>query len=490
MKAKQLRLSLLLLCLYQLLFWFRPSEPYLADVLQEAAGISNNVTFSRIYPWSTYSLLPAAVIIGLATEVLSVTVLLFLASLCSAVAALLVVLQCTLGANDGIWLMYMSEVFWALGFTSSFLVSAVVYHWPSRQYRVAITSTRSTALLSTVASSLVGYMLRYQQRSTIYISFASVATAAIVSICLVSLLPSAHGTVSMSLCQWRCKQSSSAQDGTAVKYELREKEQPGQRWKQFRQSFSYLSWRTGLWAGLYAGTLWVHALALTYWPTLFNVIAPGGVSMDNGLISALCSAVAAGTTLVLPSGFLSVSFSIQLLLFGIAFSLSGLCLWLMQSSSDITTAGCLLGVYHAISEGVLATLRILLGKSVTYLLRRTRYGDVLQDPLLHNSCLEEQRSDEEDPEALSSDGSSNMKESKAGAGMALGLATAIAYGAGDALQKGLSSGGGSEAERRVFRGYAFVLWVVAALALLCMLAAVVRNCHRCRRTEKRGEQTF
>jgi hypothetical protein len=143
------------LAAFQFWHWFRPSEPFLVDILNADLHVPEAVVYHDIYPWSTYALLPATLLSAALFEVFGFGSALLLAALGDVVTVFLVILS--RGQLGPLW---ASQVTFALSFAAVFSVVATLFALlPPDLYQKASSYSRAASLVGTIASSLVGQAL-------------------------------------------------------------------------------------------------------------------------------------------------------------------------------------------------------------------------------------------------------------------------------------------------------------------------------------------
>eukprot|EP00211_Chloroparvula_japonica_P015096 CAMPEP_0119119420 /NCGR_PEP_ID=MMETSP1310-20130426/922_1 /TAXON_ID=464262 /ORGANISM="Genus nov. species nov., Strain RCC2339" /LENGTH=228 /DNA_ID=CAMNT_0007108859 /DNA_START=161 /DNA_END=843 /DNA_ORIENTATION=+ len=148
---------LLLFCSYGFLMYFKPASPYLVDFLNEEKGFSTEQIYEDIFPVWTYGQLFFMLLFGVAVEfvpyvgyrgIISFGALAYLSEslfflFCSSLA-----------------LMQVCELAVAAGVASIQIFSAYSYTVVDHEYYQRVTSyTRTSFLLGTVSSSLLGQFL-------------------------------------------------------------------------------------------------------------------------------------------------------------------------------------------------------------------------------------------------------------------------------------------------------------------------------------------
>lgn len=141
---------------FQFWHWFRPSEPYLVDILSEDMGVPSHVVYNEIFPWSTYALLPATLLSAIIFEVFGFGSALLLAAVGDVVTVLLVV-----GSGGAMAMLLASQLTFALSFAAVFTSVATLFALlPPELYQRASSYNRAASLLGTILSSLVGQALQ------------------------------------------------------------------------------------------------------------------------------------------------------------------------------------------------------------------------------------------------------------------------------------------------------------------------------------------
>lgn len=140
------------LAAFQFWHWFRPSEPFLVDILNSDFHLPEAVVYNNIYPWSTYALLPATLLSAALFEVFGFGSALMVAAVGDVVTVFLVILSS--GKLGPLW---ASQVTFALSFAAVFSVVATLFALlPPDLYQKASSYSRAASLMGTIVSSLVG----------------------------------------------------------------------------------------------------------------------------------------------------------------------------------------------------------------------------------------------------------------------------------------------------------------------------------------------
>ena len=141
---------------FQFWHWFRPSEPYLVDILSKDMAVPPHVVYNEIFPWSTYALLPATLLSAILFEVFGFGSALLLAAVGDVVTVLLVV-----GSGGAMAMLLASQLTFALSFAAVFTSVATLFALlPPELYQRASSYNRAASLLGTILSSLVGQALQ------------------------------------------------------------------------------------------------------------------------------------------------------------------------------------------------------------------------------------------------------------------------------------------------------------------------------------------
>lgn len=417
------------LCAYQSLHWFDPSEPYLAKLLHDDSGISYSVVYQRIFPWSTFGLLPMSLVAATAFEVAGHRAALLAAAAANLLAVTLMGIRIAFLPWDV--LLYVSELAWAYGFSAVFVVTATFFRLlPARDYQLAASLGRSTTLLSTVVSALVGYaMAASLLRWTLAVAFASrVLALLLLSVAMLrAWIPRSSSDVhrvqperaraataaapshrappapSLACCLravYRCRpgldprppQGADPEEG---QWALQDAGTPpdsdggggrcfygsaARRWLRCMRYVSlYKDPRVLLWSLWYASLLGAHTLVATYDQSLYAVISPSEDA--NGLIKGVAYATAACATLGLPQLMARALHSTPLAVLALASLLSSLLLFLMHAAGTIEVAGAAFVCYHAVAEFVLVVGRVQVARAVL------GPGEGVRDPASDHALL-------------------------------------------------------------------------------------------------------
>lgn len=405
------------LCAYQSLHWFDPSEPYLAKLLHDDSGIPYSFVYRRIFPWSTFGLLPMSLVAATAFEVSGHRAALVAAALANLLAVTLMGLRINFLPWDV--LIYVSELAWAYGFSAVFVVTATFFRLlPARDYQLAASLGRSTTLLSTVVSALVGYaMAESLLRWTLAVAFAArvLALLLLVVAMLRGWIPGSSSeagraqperaradtdgsqgsppvapapTLACCLCAPSCyrpglgprpREDSGAKEGQRALADAPAAPDPGdsgggsdsgrlgggaaRRWLRCMRYLSlYKDPRVLLWSLWYAALLGAHTLVATYDQSLYAAISPSEDA--NGLIKGVAYATAACACLGLPQLMARVLDYAPLAVLAVASLCSSVLLFLMHAAATIEVVGAAFVCYHAIAEFVLVVGRVQVARAV------------------------------------------------------------------------------------------------------------------------------
>jgi hypothetical protein len=347
----------------------KPSEPYLVDYARQHGGIADDVTVNTVYPWSTYTLLPATVLSALLYELAGSWVALAVAAVADVFSVALVIPATAANLAPFI----ASEFAFSASFASLFLVSATLAsRLPPSRYQQAASWNRAATLLSTMASALIGQALV----SAGHLS-ATITTSLVFSIASAGLLALAAGWEGGSWCRRRWGNTRpgavAAQDAPAAPTTsgLPSSLPPLSRWARLQQSARCVAVAArdptaaamGLLTAVFLAT---HMLALTYWQTLLESLAPA--ESYNGAVLAAAYAVSAITTW-LPS-LRRVDDACMVHLADISLVnvvVAGGALFTMGATRSFGLAAGAFVLYHATTEGAMVILNAQLGRRVAAL---------------------------------------------------------------------------------------------------------------------------
>lgn len=346
---------------YQFLHWMKPSEPYLVDYAREHGGIADDVTVNTVYPWSTYTLLPATVLSAALYEVAGSWVALAVAAVADVFSVALVIPATAANLAPFI----ASEFAFSASFASLFLVSATLAsRLPPSRYQQAASWNRAATLLSTMASALIGQALVSAGHLP-----ATITTSLIFSVASGGLLAAAAAWEGGSWCQRRWGGAAEVEAPAAVA--ATPPPSTSARWERLRQSLQCIASAArdptaaalGLLTAVFLAT---HMLALTYWQTLLESLAPA--ETYNGAVLAAAYAVSAITTW-LPSlrrvDDACVVYLTDISLVNVI--VAGGALFTMGATTSFGLAAGAFVLYHATTEGAMVILNAQLGRRVAAL---------------------------------------------------------------------------------------------------------------------------
>lgn len=346
-------LVIIIFIVFQLTHWFKPSEPYLVDYARENGGIPNSVVYDSVYPWYTWTLLPCTLLAGIVWEFAGPVVALGLAAVADILSVALVIPATSVNLAPFI----ASEFAFSLSFTSLFLVSATLAHsLAPADFQRAASYNRAATLVSTMSSALLGQLLvdNGQLSATVYVSLgASIVSAGGLLACVaLHLLPStlaappAATRPAPSMWTRVCQQSGDVL--TCLRHMLRDGH----------------AVTLSVTLAIFLAT---HTLALTYWQSLLEVIAPSEV--DNGGVLAGAYAASAIATW-LPS-FPAIDRAcmrnvgpVSL----IATLITGALLIMFGRATSLLMGALWFVAYHALAEASIVVLNAQLGRRVAALM--------------------------------------------------------------------------------------------------------------------------
>jgi hypothetical protein len=335
------------LVVFQFIHWFKPSEPYLVSYAQ-THGISNDVVIDQVYPWYTYTLLPCTVLAGLIFEVFGHSA----ALLCAAVADVFSVALVVPATASNLSPFIASELAFSLSFTSLFLVTATLSTLLApTDYQKASSYNRAATLISTMSSALIGQALVDANRigDTVWVSlgFSIVSVVGLVACIALGFLRGLTATTELTAQRggiW----GSYWTNGFAALAGLK---------LIFRDASTVMLCAT---LAIFLAT---HTLALTYWQSLFQDIAPEE-SQNGSILAAAYAASALAAWLPSLSRVDNACMRHAPLISIIATAATGLLLMGMRSTSQLGIAAACFVAYHALAEASLVVLNAQLGRRV------------------------------------------------------------------------------------------------------------------------------
>lgn len=263
--------------------WFKPSEPFLVDVLTNSFGFSQDAIFDDIFPYWTYSNLVTTLLIGLVYTSVSPAAALLVTAAGSIATPILTFV------SDGprYWPLLLSEITASCANSVNFVAPAFIFQLNSGnvdEIRRASSLVSFATLAGNVTSALLGQLMASFQAEvqTFYVSIAAVALAFLIAVVI-------------TIRQHRSRaghDASATAVATAAPAETRPRSLR-EAAAQFVREFVDLMRIPGLracifWSAVLRAT---HSLILAYWQSGLEHIESGDTG--QGIISALAYLFAA-----------------------------------------------------------------------------------------------------------------------------------------------------------------------------------------------------
>ncbi|KAH3761830.1 solute carrier family 19 (thiamine transporter), member 2/3 [Pelomyxa schiedti] len=262
MSRRDLRM-LILLVAYVFFHEFQPSAPFIVPYWA-TKGVDAQEVFEDVFPWSTYSQPAVSLVAVVLLWLAGVRPTLFSSSLCACGQSILAYF----GSSDLFFLLILSEIVWAYAFGSLFAALAAKFSLvPQSSFHLVTSLNRFSSLLSILVSSLMGQLMLDNGLSYDILFYIAIGATAVAS-GLVFFMPKPI-----------LKESKVSFKETA---------------KAVLRSYRIQGYSTAMWSLCYACIQAATALVETYWPTLFQVIAPDEVINGYTLAAVrTCGAAAA-----------------------------------------------------------------------------------------------------------------------------------------------------------------------------------------------------
>eukprot|EP00727_Mastigamoeba_balamuthi_P002375 m51a1_g12134 hypothetical protein (601) ;mRNA; f:66-7018 len=305
-------LAIALLVAFLFAHEFQPSQPFLVPYWKKVQHIPVQRIFSDIFPWATYAMLFMGAAAAASLWVLGLRPTLFLSGLAACAQT------CFSLWGDGgsrFWMLILSEVTWAFGFGSLFVVLVAKFTLVPRRYFHTVSSLNKGASMTAVLlSSLLGQLI-----TTFYLTIGFTALATV----LVFFIPKPHSVP----------------------------HPPGQTLRGVLAAYKTERGSTVMWALCYMVVQADSFLLVTYWQTLFNQI--DSKRSINGYIFAAARMCGAASSL-LPAFFQLIGFhswkSYSTLLCMVLCGVGGTTVILLTYSTSLAMAMPLFCLQHACTE--------------------------------------------------------------------------------------------------------------------------------------------
>eukprot|EP00727_Mastigamoeba_balamuthi_P005784 m51a1_g1825 putative cytoplasmic trna 2-thiolation protein 2 a-like (680) ;mRNA; f:512646-515811 len=149
--------SIALLVAFLFAHEFQPSQPLLVPYWKDVLHVPVQRIYRDIFPWATYSLLFMGCTAAASLWVLGLRPTLFLSGLAACAQTCLAVWG---NGASMFWMLVLSEVVWAFGFGSLFVVLVAKFTLVPRRYFHAVSSlNKGASLIAILFSSLLGQLV-------------------------------------------------------------------------------------------------------------------------------------------------------------------------------------------------------------------------------------------------------------------------------------------------------------------------------------------
>jgi len=339
---------------FQLLHWFKPSEPFFADFVLPKYNITQHTLTTDVYAWDMIAqhgtgLLAAGIlsVFGIPWALLSCAI--------AAVATVSVVLL-----SDNVSQLLLSQFLWALSFAITFIMPVSLFIVLSpRHFQLAASINSCAMLCGSLMSSIIGFVITefYPGVGIEFTFYMSLASSVASLLCL--LLALKLGLLILAKPTTLAKSPTNALEDNRCADECHPaSEHWSMRCVAFSQHFklNFLQPRVILWITTSAVVRGFHTQIITLWPLLSLDIAYSEQAF-NGMISSCAYIVAALVVLTPIKLELQVrTWANSLIL--CSFLSSALSLFAMSAADDLWVLGLMLVCYHCISEFILAVAAV------------------------------------------------------------------------------------------------------------------------------------
>ena len=181
---------LLVVAALQFCTWFKPSESFFTPFVLEQFNITESTLIGDIYAWDVLFQLAGTILIALTYLVFGHRVP-FLVCSASSIASV----SCVLFSSEQ-WVLLMSQAFWALAFSSLYvLLIALLQLFPRKLFYKAVSINSVSMLVASTVSSFTGFMLlqfssvakdQHGRKLTFFVSFGSAVVSFAILCCAIS----------------------------------------------------------------------------------------------------------------------------------------------------------------------------------------------------------------------------------------------------------------------------------------------------------------